>query len=176
MGKSSKPGELNIKELKDFFKQLELESSNRAKDQQLAKLQRAGLLKEIRKARMLPIEFKNGDVQVLYSTLYEKGLIKQHSIGLRYVKLDLAINDKDEKEAFKVWEKYIGQIINRERAEEKGYFFPVIEQKLIEISAVVFGSNPYTPTLDNKSLENDEPSETLEVKEPNKTNIYNLLR
>jgi len=35
-------------------------------------------------------------------------------------------------------------------AEEAGFFFAVTEQRLEEISAVVFGSNPYTPTLNDK--------------------------
>lgn len=110
---------------------------------------------------------------------YEEGVIKQHSIGLRYVKLELAINDEDSEEGFKMWNKYIDQVINRERAEELGYFFAVVEQKLIEISAVVFGSNPYTPPLKedkNKSLENDEPLiETLEDDEPIKFDYRQLF-
>ena len=79
--------------------------------------------------------------------LYANGEIKQHSIGLKYVNLQFAVNDKEDVEGFANWNKYISQVINREMAEEKGYFFPVLEQQLFEISAVVFGSNSYTPTL-----------------------------
>jgi len=97
---------------------------------------------------------------------YQKGLIKQHSVGLQYIKLDLAVNDPEDEAGYKVWVANIDKVINRELAEEEGYFFPVFEQKLIEFSAVVFGSNPYTPAFTNneKSLENNEPSkDTLKV-------------
>lgn len=90
---------------------------------------------------------------------YQKGLIKQHSVGLQYIKLDLAVNDPSDEEGYKVWQSNIDKVINREMAEDEGFFFPIFEQKLIEFSAVVFGSNPYTPAFTNteKSLENDEP-------------------
>jgi len=89
---------------------------------------------------------------------YQKGLIKQHSVGLQYIKIDLAVNDSNDEEGYKVWLANIDKVINREMAEDEGFFFPVFEQKLIEFSAVVFGSNPYTPAFTNtKSLENDEP-------------------
>jgi len=90
---------------------------------------------------------------------YQKGLIKQHSVGLQYIKLDLAVNDPNDDEGYKVWQANIDKVINREMAEDEGFFFPIFEQKLIEFSAVVFGSNPYTPAFTNtKSLENNEPS------------------
>ena len=84
------------------------------------------------------------------AALYEDGQIKEHSVGIRYVKLELAMNDDTENREFENWQKYIGQVINREMAEEAGFFFAVTEQRLEEISAVVFGSNPYTPTLNDK--------------------------
>lgn len=80
---------------------------------------------------------------------YAKGFVKNHSVGMRYSKLDLAINseskwDIEEKE---IWDKYIGQIANAEAAEEKGYFWAVTEAKVIEGSAVPMGSNWVTPTI-----------------------------
>ena len=92
---------------------------------------------------------------------YMKGRVKNHSVGMRYVKLDLAINsnskwDVEEKE---VWDKYIDEIINKEEAERIGYFWAVTEAKAMEGSAVVFGSNPITPTLSIKSEPGDH-SET----------------
>lgn len=98
---------------------------------------------------------------------YQKGLIKQHSVGLQYIKIGLAVNDPNDEEGYKEWVANIDKVINREVAEKEGFFFPVYEQKLIEFSAVVFGSNPYTPafTNNNKSLENSEPlQDTLKVK------------
>ena len=91
------------------------------------------------------------------ATLYANGEVKQHSIGLKYVKIELAMNDESDNEAFANWNKYLPEVINRSDAEKLGYFFAVKEQQLFEISAVVFGSNQYTPTL---SLQN-EPQKAL---------------
>lgn len=97
------------------------------------------------------------DAEMLYK--YENGIIKEHSVGLQYVKIGLAVNNEEDEEGYKEWLASIDKVINRERAEEIGYFFPVYEQKLVEFSAVVFGSNPYTPAFTNtKSLETIEPS------------------
>lgn len=105
---------------------------------------------------------------------YEKGRVKQHSVGMRYVKLELAINSDAEwdKEEKAVWDKYIDEVINKEDAELKGYFWPVIEAKAIEGSAVIFGSNPITPTLSTKSepgnhseTNKNEPSADTQIKE-----------
>lgn len=92
--------------------------------------------------------------------LYKGGEIKEHSIGLRYIQIELAVNDDKDNEGFSNWNKYIGQVINREAAEENGYFFAVKEQQLFEISAVLFGSNQYTPTLSLQA----EPQKALELK------------
>jgi len=93
---------------------------------------------------------------------YKQARVKQHSVGMRYVKIALAVNDKaNYPEAYKVWQKYIDEIANKEDAERQGYFFAVTEAKVIEGSAVKRGSNHVTPTLDNNMK--SEPSEdTLE--------------
>lgn len=97
---------------------------------------------------------------------YANGWVKNHSVGMRYVKIDLAINsesewDKDEKE---LWDKYYPVVANKEVADERGYFWVVSEAKIIEGSAVVMGSNSATPTL---SVENKEEAviDTSEIKE-----------
>lgn len=82
---------------------------------------------------------------------YESGRIQQHSVGMQYVKIELAINDAEEKEEFEVWNKYIDRIANREKAEDRGYFWAVTEAKLIEVSCVIRGSNEITPTLEPKA-------------------------
>lgn len=96
---------------------------------------------------------------------YKKGRVKQHSVGMRYVKLELAINSDKEyyEEEKQVWDKYINEIINKEEAEKQGYFWAVTEAKALEGSAVVFGSNPITPTLEVK--EKNEPSNDTQNKE-----------
>lgn len=88
---------------------------------------------------------------------YQKGKIKQHSIGLQYMKLELCINDSDYEKEQDFWNKYYPQVINKDVADEDGYFWIVPEFKLIENSAVLFGSNILTPTLDNdyKKIEPD---------------------
>lgn len=80
---------------------------------------------------------------------YAKGYVKEHSAGLRYVQLELAINSEAEwdKEEKAVWDKHYPNIANKEEADEYGYFWAVIEQKIIEGSAVVRGSNFATPTI-----------------------------
>lgn len=97
---------------------------------------------------------------------YSNGWVKNHSVGMRYVKMDLAINseseyDKEEKELF---DKYYPVIANKEVADERGYFWVVSEAKIIEGSAVVMGSNSATPTL---SIENKTEADniTSEIKE-----------
>lgn len=80
---------------------------------------------------------------------YEKGYVLNHSVGMRYVKLFLCVDSElpeyaSEKEN---WDKYIGQVANRDKADEYGYFWAVTEAKIIEGSAVVKGSNFATPTI-----------------------------
>lgn len=82
---------------------------------------------------------------------YKNGKAKQHSIGLQYVKIELAVNDEESEKEFDFWNKYIDKVINREEVEAKGFFWVVSEIKLLENSVVLFGSNQLTPTLDVKS-------------------------
>ena len=93
---------------------------------------------------------------------YAKGQINQHSVGMQYVKIDLAVNDEGYEDEYKVWQDNIENIGNKERAEEKGYFWLVREAKLVEISAVLMGSNELTPTFENKQ----EPSDDTLENEP----------
>lgn len=86
---------------------------------------------------------------------YYKGFVKNHSVGMRYVKMELALNsdskwDVEEKAS---WDKYIGEVANRPEAEEQGYFWAVTEAKIIEGSAVPVGSNTITPVLSIGSKE-----------------------
>jgi hypothetical protein len=100
---------------------------------------------------------------------YKAGNIKQHSVGMQYVKIDLAVNDDEYEEEYKVWQDNIENIGNKELAEDKGYFWLVREAKLIEISAVLLGSNTLTPTLENKEAVSNtsktEPSKDTQLKQ-----------
>jgi hypothetical protein len=101
--------------------------------------------------------------------------VKNHSVGMQYVKLFLAVNDERYEEEFKVWEKYINLAVNKEVAIEYGYFWAVTEAKVIEGSAVPIGSNTYTPTQENNSEPNK--SFTQQQNEPSEldTQILNSL-
>lgn len=85
---------------------------------------------------------------------YAAKKINQHSIGLSYSELKLAINsshesDKEEKD---IWDKYYPQVINKDVVDKRGYFYIVPKVDVRENSAVLFGSNPLTPTLSIKSI------------------------
>ena len=97
--------------------------------------------------------------------LYEDGQIKQHSIGLQYVNIALCLNSKNEEDADqkKNWDKYYPQVINKDYVNETNYFWAVIECKIFEVSAVLFGSNILTPVLDS------QPSEDTEDTQPQKS-------
>lgn len=79
---------------------------------------------------------------------YLKGYVKNHSVGMQYVNYVTCINSKESyfAEEKANWDKYYPIIANKSVAEDKGYFFAVLEAKLIEISAVPIGSNRVTPT------------------------------
>ena len=79
--------------------------------------------------------------------------INQHSVGMYYVLLELAVNEPENKEEFAVWQRYINQIGNKEQAMEQGFFWAIKEAKLIEISGVLAGSNELTPTVENKGAD-----------------------
>lgn len=111
---------------------------------------------------------------------YKKGNINQHSVGMIYMKIDLAVNDEDYEEEYKAWKDTIDSIGNKEVAIEKGYFWLVREAKLIEISAVLLGSNELTPTLQEvKQIEveaeqitsTDEAEQSLQIEK-----FYNALK
>ena len=103
--------------------------------------------------------------------MYVKGKVKNHSVGMRYVKMQLALNsdskyDVEEKE---VWDKYIDQVVNKEQAEAQGYFWAVHEAKIIEGSAVPVGSNTITPTITTEAAKS-----TSEKTEPEATTQFNV--
>ena len=82
---------------------------------------------------------------------YKNGYVNNHSVGMRYVKMELAVNDKEYEKEKDFWDKHIENIVNKEEAEEKGHFWLVFEAKAVEGSAVPLGSNPITPTMNIKS-------------------------
>jgi len=70
-------------------------------------------------------------------------------------------------------------VINQEEAKEQGYFWAVTEAKLVEGSAVVKGSNSYTPTLEVEQVkDNSEPTiPVTQTQEPSvDTHIIDRIR
>lgn len=101
-------------------------------------------------------EFYDDEIGMGLYERYLKGGIDQHSIGFRYMKIMMATREKGEGfeyDSQENWNKWIGKLINPEKAEEKGFFFIVPEIKLFEGSAVSWACNEKTEVLSVKSLE-----------------------
>ena len=128
----------------------------------------------IKKAGTTTALMMDSDIRKDYNNLifqeYKDGNIDQHSVGMYYVKIDFAVNDKDHKAEFKVWNDNIENIGNREKAEELGYFYAVKEAKLVEISAVLQGSNELTPTIEAKDIEPEQSTQNEPEQSTQKTN------
>lgn len=109
---------------------------------------------------------------------YSKGFVKEHSVGMRYVKIDFAVNSeekyyRDEKE---VWDKYYEEIVNKEDVDAQGYFWAVTEAKIIEGSAVVKGSNYATPTVSvEPSKDTQSNKEAVNSGTSHNSNFYNII-
>jgi hypothetical protein len=99
---------------------------------------------------------------------YKDGNVDNHSVGMIYVNMKLAVDSEDEdfEEEKAVFDKHIEDIFNKEEVKKKGHFWAIYEAKAIEGSAVVMGSNPLTPTLQSK----DEDVET-ELEKTNRLKV-----
>lgn len=82
---------------------------------------------------------------------YQTGLYTQHSIGFRYMDISVAEKDSTHELYRENWNKYYPLALNKEIADEYGYFYTVFEYKLHEGSVVTFGANKLTDYLGNKS-------------------------
>lgn len=111
---------------------------------------------------------------------YAAGMVDQHSIGLQYIQIELGINDPDDKTHFKNWEKYYPSIINKNRADGRGYFWWIKEQKVFENSAVLFGANEMTPVIGIQtasSLQAGEPDgKSTQQEQPNYNQVAERLK
>lgn len=84
---------------------------------------------------------------------YRKGQVRQHSVGMRYVKMALAVDNKRYAAEEKIWKLYYDQIANKADVDALGYFWAITEAKNIEGSAVMRGSNFATPTYSVQEVE-----------------------
>jgi len=82
---------------------------------------------------------------------YQEGILDNHSIGFRYRDIALADKESNNEDERKRFDEYISQIINKQEAEDTGFFFVVKQIELFEASAVPFGSNELTNTVGIKS-------------------------
>jgi hypothetical protein len=105
---------------------------------------------------------------------YANNHVKNHSVGMRYVKIFLAVSDPDYPQEFEVWNRYINTVANAELAIEKGYYYAVTEARIIEGSAVPIGSNHITPTRSVTPKTEQLTKLELELKELK--NIINVLK
>jgi hypothetical protein len=106
---------------------------------------------------------------------YKDEEINQHSIGLMYVLIVLCINDKDYGAEFEAWQKYYDKVINKDKIDERGYFWAVPEIRLLEGSCVLFGCNELTPTLEvsgKSSTESQPPASTGNQPHPTTEKAY----
>lgn len=77
---------------------------------------------------------------------YQEGIIDQHSIGFRYMQLELLEEESDE------WDRMLMLLINPEEAEKVGFMYVANELKLFEFSSLDgFGSNRLTEYIGSKS-------------------------
>lgn len=95
--------------------------------------------------------------------LYKTGKVRNHSVGMRYIKDYMCINNDTYEEEFKNWEKYIDQVANRDEAEKAGYMWAVTEAEIIEGSAVVRGSNYATPTQSVEEIKEEAGTTTSDI-------------
>jgi hypothetical protein len=91
---------------------------------------------------------------------YVNGKVKNHSVGMGYVKIFLAVDSTDKwfAEEKEIYDKYINEIANKSDVDDYGVFFAVTEAKLIEGSAVLMGSNWATPTMSIEEAAKSTPA------------------
>ncbi len=108
--------------------------------------------------------------------MYASGKVKNHSVGMQYVKILYCVNSDDSywQEEKANWGKYINEVANKDEAESTGNFWAVLEAKIIEGSAVLRGSNYATPTQSVTEVKNEAEIITSTIIEPSQdTQITN---
>lgn len=100
---------------------------------------------------------------------YANGHVKNHSVGMRYMKYVMCIDNEDYGAEYEAWEKYIVMAVNPEVADKRGYFWAVTEAKAIEGSAVPLGSNWITPTISVEANKSEADKESLRKAEAEKS-------
>lgn len=104
---------------------------------------------------------------------YKENKIDQHSVGMQYVNIELALNYPDDEEAYKLFHEFLPKLGNQETALESGYFWVIYEAKHRETSAVLIASNPITGVLDDNKTEKEVLDLLGNIE--NKEIIYNIV-
>jgi len=110
---------------------------------------------------------------------YKNNEVNQHSVGMQYVNLQIAVKQPQEVEAYKLWNEIYPLLGNQELADNMGYFWVVKEAKLKEYSCVLWqGSNSLTPTVKNiEAVEDTSKIEPLkDTQNEQKQFFINLLK
>jgi len=110
---------------------------------------------------------------------YKNNEVNQHSVGMQYVNLQIAVKQPQEVEAYKLWNEIYPMLGNQELADNMGYFWVVKEAKLKEYSCVLWqGSNSLTPTVKNiEAVEDTSKIEPLkDTQNEQKQFFINLLK
>lgn len=103
---------------------------------------------------------------------YLKKRVKNHSVGMMYVKMYLCINDEDYSSEFDNWNKYYPIIANKSDADDMHYFWAITEAKVVEGSAVPKGSNFITPTLSIEEQKKEPGNTTRHNSKPVKSTSF----
>lgn len=116
---------------------------------------------------------------------YKDGDIDQHSVGMMYDEIKLAVNDPEMEAEYAEWKKHIDMLGNKDKAEDLGYFWAVYKAKLREISCVIAASNELTPTFAHgttdlagagqKTEQETSPSDDGEVKTFDINKLLNIF-
>lgn len=104
--------------------------------------------------------------------LYRDGQIKQHSIGLQYIKLYLAMDSElpEDTQYKENWDKYYPIVINKDKVDKYGYFWAVTEAKILETSTVLYGANELTPVETMENTKDEPPAGTQSAPLPTEIN------
>lgn len=101
--------------------------------------------------------FKEEDNPMMYRQ-YKLGKVHYHSIEFDWQnrsKEIFCIKEGNDEER-KAWERYYPQVVNKEIADKRGWFYVYEKAPILGVSAVVLGSNKYTPTLSARGYKEDD--------------------
>lgn len=101
--------------------------------------------------------------------LFDEKIAFENSVRMRYISMSLAMKseDPDFAKQNQVWKDRINLIVNKEVAEQRGYFWAVDEASIEkEGSLVLFGSNSATPVIYQKETEAVDDTSEKQEEEP----------